>query len=228
MVPAEIGEDLGTDYDWQLLTTEQEYLDGHAVRLNQGKVLGGGTILNGMVWTRSSARDYDVWAELNENGTQAAKYSWRWADLLPYFKKVRAYFLTNERWYLVLMIACRARTSAQKSTLLPARPSAFTPIRQCTASVVLSRLDFRISSISSMVGLPRFLALRATCSRKPSLVIELTLSSELPRRHETDGSIHSLGTKQRHDEWRVCCAFEPSCAQPVALGRACCVSRPGH
>jgi len=50
--------------------------------------VGGGTILNGMVWTRSSARDYDVWADLNENSTQAAKYSWRWADLLPYFKKV--------------------------------------------------------------------------------------------------------------------------------------------
>lgn len=88
MVPAEIGEDLGTAYDWQLLTTEQEYLDGHTVRINQGKVVGGGTVLNGMVWTHSSARDYDVWADLNENATQTAKYSWRWADLLPYFKKV--------------------------------------------------------------------------------------------------------------------------------------------
>lgn len=94
MVPAEIGDDLGTDYDWQLLTVPQTSLDGHAVRLNQGKVVGGGTILNGMVWTRSSARDYDVWADLNDDATMAAAgektaaYSWRWADLLPYFQKV--------------------------------------------------------------------------------------------------------------------------------------------
>lgn len=90
MVPAEIGADLGTDYDWQLHTAQQEFLDGHTVTLNQGKVLGGGTILNGMVWTRSSSRDYDVWADLNDQQSsgQAPEYTWRWADLLPYFEKV--------------------------------------------------------------------------------------------------------------------------------------------
>lgn len=90
MVPAEIGEDLGTDYDWMLQTKAQEFLDGHTVRLNQGKALGGGTILNGMVWTRSSSRDYDVWEDLNYDGSQRSKYCWRWADLLPYFQKVRS------------------------------------------------------------------------------------------------------------------------------------------
>ncbi|CAN8102961.1 unnamed protein product [Discula destructiva] len=89
MVPAEIGRDVGSNYDWKLRTTEQEFLDGHTVSLNQGKVMGGSTVLNGMVWTRSSARDYDVWADLNDDQTsgETAKYSWRWADLLPYFQK---------------------------------------------------------------------------------------------------------------------------------------------
>lgn len=89
MVPSEVGADVGSAYDWQLETAEQEYLDGHSVRLNQGKVLGGGTVLNGLVWTRSAARDYDVWADLNNlNNQSSVKYSWRWDDLLPYFQKV--------------------------------------------------------------------------------------------------------------------------------------------
>lgn len=89
MVPAEIGVDLGTEYDWQLDTTNQEFLSGQTVRLNQGKAVGGGTILNGMVWTRSSAKDYDLWEDLNYDPTQSTQYCWRWEDMLPYFEKVR-------------------------------------------------------------------------------------------------------------------------------------------
>lgn len=108
MVPAAIGQDLGTDYDWLLQTTEQEFLDGHTVTLNQGKVLGGGTVLNGMVWTRSSARDYDVWADLNNKQSAPAqtKYSWRWADLLPYFQKVS--------WVLDGACVARGRDGVQR------------------------------------------------------------------------------------------------------------------
>lgn len=88
MVPAEIGVDLGTEYDWMFDTTNQEFLNGQTVRLNQGKAVGGGTILNGMVWTRSSAKDYDLWEDLNYDPTQSTQYCWRWADMLPYFEKV--------------------------------------------------------------------------------------------------------------------------------------------
>lgn len=87
-VPAEIGEDLGTDYDWQLKTVGQQYLHGQAVELNQGKVVGGGTILNGMVWTRGSSKDYDTWDDLNNISGRSKLYNWRWDDLLPYFLKV--------------------------------------------------------------------------------------------------------------------------------------------
>lgn len=90
-VPAEIGDDLGTNYDWQLKTVGQEYLDGQAVELNQGKVVGGGTILNGMVWTRGSSKDYDTWDDLNNVSGRSKLYNWRWDDLLPYFRKVRIY-----------------------------------------------------------------------------------------------------------------------------------------
>lgn len=90
MVPAEIGNDLGTNYDWMLDTVEQEFLNGQTVRLNQGKAVGGGTILNGLVWTRSSAKDYDLWEDLNYDPSLPTQYCWRWPDLLPYFEKVRS------------------------------------------------------------------------------------------------------------------------------------------
>lgn len=87
-MPADIGEDLWTVYDWQLHTVEQEHLDGQEVAFNQGKVVGGGTILNGMVWTRGSAKDYDSWGNLNDVEGQTNQYNWRWNDLVPYFQKV--------------------------------------------------------------------------------------------------------------------------------------------
>lgn len=90
MLPAEIGEDLGGIYDWGLKTTEQDFLGGRMVTLNQGRAVGGGTILNGMVWTRGSSKDYDAWNELNGGQTQTSRYGWGWSDLLPYFQKVRS------------------------------------------------------------------------------------------------------------------------------------------
>lgn len=87
-IPAEIGDTLWTDYDWKLQTVEQEYLNNRNVALNQGRVVGGGTVLNGMVWTRGSARDYDAWGNLNDVEGQTNEHNWRWQDLLPYFEKV--------------------------------------------------------------------------------------------------------------------------------------------
>lgn len=86
-VPAYIGEDLWSQYDWKLHTVEQDHLSGQQVAFNQGKVVGGGTILNGMVWTRGSAKDYDSWGNLNADEGQSNPYNWRWNDLLPYFQK---------------------------------------------------------------------------------------------------------------------------------------------
>ncbi|KAF3767359.1 hypothetical protein M406DRAFT_237359, partial [Cryphonectria parasitica EP155] len=93
MVPSEVGADLNTNYDWNLRTVGQEYLDGQAVVFNQGKVVGGGTVLNGMVWTRGSAQDYDAWDNLNNNGFDTPTYGWGWMDLLPYFEKSETFVM---------------------------------------------------------------------------------------------------------------------------------------
>ena len=79
--PIYVGQDIGSQYDWNLFTVPQMQLDGLTRPLPQGKVLGGGSILNGMCWNRGGRDDYDAWAALGNPG-------WGWTDLLPYFKKV--------------------------------------------------------------------------------------------------------------------------------------------
>jgi choline dehydrogenase len=56
---------------------------GHAVVLPRARVLGGSATINGCVWNRCSAVDYDHWEELGNPG-------WGFADLLPYFKKAES------------------------------------------------------------------------------------------------------------------------------------------
>jgi len=58
-VPFFVGDTIGGLYDWNLTTTAQTYLDGNVRGLPQGRVLGGGTILNAMLWNRGGQGDYD-------------------------------------------------------------------------------------------------------------------------------------------------------------------------
>ena len=83
-VPGFIGDDIGGIYDWNLSTVPQIYLDGMARSIPQGRALGGGTILNGMLWNRGGQGDYQDWVGLGNPG-------WSWDDLLPYFIKSETY-----------------------------------------------------------------------------------------------------------------------------------------
>lgn len=65
-----------------LNTAPQTFLDGKTRHYDQAKVVGGGSLLNGLCWTRGSAADFDGWEQLGNPG-------WGWKDLLPYFKKVK-------------------------------------------------------------------------------------------------------------------------------------------
>jgi choline dehydrogenase-like flavoprotein len=72
---------VGTRYDWNTTYTASEYLGGRNVSVAQGKVVGGSTKLNRMVFDRGAKSDYDGWEALGNEG-------WDWKSLLPYFKKV--------------------------------------------------------------------------------------------------------------------------------------------
>lgn len=74
-VPGRLSETLFTKYDWQFETTPQPGLNGRTLPWNRGKVLGGSSALNLLLWTRGSREDYDAWEELGNEG-------WGWDGIL--------------------------------------------------------------------------------------------------------------------------------------------------
>ena len=67
--------------DWMFTTEPEPGLNGRALRYPRGKVLGGSSSINGMIYMRGQSRDYDGWAA--STGDDA----WRWENCLPYFLK---------------------------------------------------------------------------------------------------------------------------------------------
>ena len=68
-------------YDWGFATEPEPHLGGRVLATPRGKVIGGSSSINGMVYVRGHARDYDTWAEMGADG-------WSYADVLPYFKRM--------------------------------------------------------------------------------------------------------------------------------------------
>ena len=66
--------------DWLYFTDEDPGLNGRSLRYPRGKVLGGSSSINGMIYMRGQSRDYDQWGRLGNPG-------WSWAECLPYFLK---------------------------------------------------------------------------------------------------------------------------------------------
>ncbi len=66
--------------DWGFKTEAVPGLNGRALNYPRGRVLGGCSSINGMIYMRGQARDYDHWRQLGNAG-------WGWDDVLPYFKK---------------------------------------------------------------------------------------------------------------------------------------------
>jgi choline dehydrogenase len=66
--------------DWGFKTEAEPGLNGRALDYPRGRVLGGCSAINGMIYMRGQARDYDQWRQLGNAG-------WGWDDVLPYFLK---------------------------------------------------------------------------------------------------------------------------------------------
>ena len=67
-------------YNWWYESEPEPFLDGRRMYCPRGRVLGGSSSINGMVYIRGHARDYDRWAQSGLRG-------WSYFDCLPYFKK---------------------------------------------------------------------------------------------------------------------------------------------
>ncbi|MEY4872275.1 MAG: choline dehydrogenase, partial [Pseudomonadota bacterium] len=72
-------------YDWGFHTEPEPHLGGRVLATPRGKVIGGSSSINGMVYVRGHARDFDTWAEMGAQG-------WGYADVLPYFQRM-------EQWH---------------------------------------------------------------------------------------------------------------------------------
>lgn len=68
-------------YDWGFATEPEPHLGGRRLVTPRGKVIGGSSSINGMVYVRGHARDFDTWAEMGADG-------WAYADVLPYFRRM--------------------------------------------------------------------------------------------------------------------------------------------
>jgi choline dehydrogenase-like flavoprotein len=66
--------------DWMLKTEPEPGLNGRSLIYPRGKVIGGSSAINGMIYMRGQAADYDHWRQLGLPG-------WSWDDVLPYFRK---------------------------------------------------------------------------------------------------------------------------------------------
>jgi choline dehydrogenase len=68
-------------YDWGFMSEPEPHLGGRSLVTPRGKVIGGSSSINGMVYVRGHAHDFDHWAESGATG-------WSYADVLPYFKRM--------------------------------------------------------------------------------------------------------------------------------------------
>lgn len=78
-------------YDWGFVSEPEPMLDGRRLVVPRGKVLGGSSSINGMVFVRGHARDFDHWAEAGATG-------WAWADVLPYFRRMETWHGGESPW----------------------------------------------------------------------------------------------------------------------------------
>lgn len=81
-IPAQFPDLLQTDHDWAYETVPQAGFNGRRDYIPRGKMFGGSSSINAMVYQRGHPSDYDRWAALGNTG-------WGYADVLPYFKKAQ-------------------------------------------------------------------------------------------------------------------------------------------
>jgi choline dehydrogenase-like flavoprotein len=72
--------------DWMFKTEPDEGLNGRSLAYPRGKVIGGSSAINAMIYMRGQAADYDHWRQLGLSG-------WGWNDVLPIFKQHENHFL---------------------------------------------------------------------------------------------------------------------------------------
>ena len=98
--------------DWCFKTEPEPGLNGRSLNYPRGKVIGGSSAINAMIYMRGQAADYDHWRQLGLTG-------WGWDDVLPFFKQHENHFLGESDAHAVggewpISRAARALGSARR------------------------------------------------------------------------------------------------------------------
>jgi choline dehydrogenase len=90
--PATFSRLLKTEYDWAYFTEKQPHLNDRQLYWPRGKVLGGSSSINAMIYIRGNSKDYDRWQDLGNDG-------WSWQEIFPYFKKAENQERYRDRYH---------------------------------------------------------------------------------------------------------------------------------
>ena len=82
----------GTRFNWRYETEPEPTLNNRVIQHPRGRVLGGSSSVNGMMYIRGHARDYDRWAQGGCKG-------WSYADVLPYFRRSENHDKGGDAWH---------------------------------------------------------------------------------------------------------------------------------
>ena len=92
-MPAAVGSLLSSErFNWNYRSEPEPFLDGRRLIHPRGRVLGGSSSINGMVYIRGHAADYDAWAHAGLAG-------WSYAEVLPYFKRAERHARGADRYH---------------------------------------------------------------------------------------------------------------------------------
>ncbi|MGM0376565.1 MAG: choline dehydrogenase, partial [Bacteroidota bacterium] len=83
----------GTFYNWAYSSDPEPYMKNRRIAQPRGKVLGGSSSINGMIWIRGNKWDYEKWARLE--GLE----NWDYAHCLPYFKKLETRLVGPDKYH---------------------------------------------------------------------------------------------------------------------------------
>ena len=99
-IPASFNQLFRTRYDWNYKTVPQKHVKNRKMYQPRGKVLGGCTQLNAMIYIRGAQQDYQDWLELGN-------HMWSYDKVLPYFIKLSTMMASGAHFCLVgLLIMC--------------------------------------------------------------------------------------------------------------------------
>ena len=92
-MPAALTYPIGSRfYDWKYETEPEPHMGGRRVYHARGKVIGGSSSINGMIFQRGNPMDFDKWS------TEPGMDAWSYAHCLPYFKRMEQRLVGGDEW----------------------------------------------------------------------------------------------------------------------------------